>query len=76
MSRMVSRWTSNIQSREIQGYMDSKGQVKYSFIQMGRNRGQLTTEEKDKMLASGFYKKVFDEEQQAKEEFEILGFLL
>lgn len=76
MSRMVSRWTSSVQSREIQGYMNSKGQIKYSFIQMGRNRGELTTEEKDKMIASGFYKNVFNNEQEAKEEFELLGFLL
>lgn len=76
MSRMVSRWTSDIQSREIQGHMDSKGQIKYSFIQMGRNRGQLTIEEKEKMVASGLYKNVFNDEAEAKEEFELLGFLL
>ena len=31
---------------------------------------------KDKMLASGLYKMVFNEEDEAKEEFELLGFLL
>ncbi len=76
MSRMVSRWTSNIQSREIQGFMNSKGQIKYSFIQMGRNRGELTFEEKEKMIASGLYETAFNNEDEAKEEFKLLGFLL
>lgn len=76
MSRMVSRYTSDIQSREIQGHMLSDGKIHYTFVQMGRNRGQLTTDEKDKMLASGLYKMVFNEEEEAKEEFELLGFLL
>ena len=56
MSRMVSRYTSDIQSREIQGHMLSDGKIHYTFVQMGRNRGQLTADEKDKMLASGLYK--------------------
>lgn len=73
---MVSRWTSDIQSREIQGFMDSKGQIKYNFIQMGRNRGLLTDDEKEKMVASGLYKNVFNNEAEAKEQFEFLGFLL
>ena len=76
MSRMVSRYTSDIQSREIQGYMDSKGQIKYNFVQMGRNRGLLTNDEKDKMINSGLYKMVFNDEEEAKEEFDLLGFLL
>lgn len=76
MSKMVSRWTSNIQSREIQGHMDSKGQIKYSFIQMGRNRGELTTEEKEKMITSGLYNEVFNEEELAKDEFEMFGFII
>lgn len=76
MSKMVSRWTSDIQSREIQGYMDSKGQIKYSFIQMGRNYGQITNSEKEKMVSSKLYKEVFNNEEEAKEEFELLGFLL
>lgn len=56
--------------------MDSKGQIKYSFIQMGRNRGQLTIEEKEKMIASGLYTEVFNEEELAKDEFEIFGFII
>ena len=56
--------------------MLSDGKIHYTFVQMGRNRGQLTADEKDKMLASGLYKMVFNEEDEAKEEFELLGFLL
>lgn len=76
MSRMVSRYTSNIQNREIQGHMLSNGEIHYTFLQMGRNRGQITTEEKNDMIASGLYKVAFDEEKEAKEEYELLGFLL
>lgn len=76
MSRMVSRYTSDIQSREIQGHMLSNGEIHYTFLQMGRNRGQITTEEKNDMIASGLFKVAFDEEKEAKEEYALLGFLL
>lgn len=76
MSRMVSRYTSNIQNREIQGHMLSNREIHYTFLQMGRNRGQITTEEKNDMIASGLFKVAFDEEKEAKEEYELLGFLL
>ena len=76
MSKMVSRWTSNTQGREIQGYMDSKGVIKYSLIKLGRNYGVITDEEKNDMIASGIFTEVFNDEAEAKEDFEIFGFLI
>ena len=75
MSRMVSRWVSGIQGAEIQGYMDSKGRIKYSLIKLDRNRGLLTPDQKDALVGSDMYKVVFDHEEEAKEEFDLLGFL-
>lgn len=73
MSRMVSRWVGKIQGEEVQGYMDSLGNIKYSYIKLGRNRGDCT-EEKDEIIKR--MTEVFNDEKQAKEEFELLGFLL
>lgn len=73
MSRMVSRWVGNIQGEEVQGYMDSKGQIKYSYIKPGRNRGDCTAEKEELVKRMT---EVFNNEAEAKEEFELLGFLL
>ncbi len=73
MSRMVSRWVGNIQGEEVQGYMDSKGQIKYSYIKLGRNRGDCTAEKEELVKRMT---EVFNNETEAKEEFELLGFLL
>lgn len=76
MSRMVSRWKSSIQNREIRGYMYSDGSIHYSFMQFGLTKGNLLTEEKEEMISSGLYTEIFNNEASSKEEFEILGFLL
>lgn len=73
MSRMVSRWVGKIQGEEVQGYMNSKGQIKYSYIKLGRNRGDCTVEKEELVKRMT---EVFNEEAEAKEEFELLGFLL
>ena len=73
MSRMVSRWVGNIQEEEVQGYMDSKGQIKYSYIKLRRNCGDCTAEKEELVKRMT---EVFNDEAKAKEEFELLGFLL
>lgn len=73
MSRMVSRWVGKIQGEEVQGYMDSKGNIKYSYIKRNRNFGDCTAE-KDQIIKR--MAEVFNNEAEAKEEFELLGFLL
>lgn len=73
MSRMVSRWVGKIQGEEVQGYMNSKGQIKYSYIKLGRNRGDCTPDKEEIVKRMT---EVFNDEEAAKEEFELLGFLL
>ena len=78
MSRMVSRWESKSKFQggvEIQGYMNSKGQIKYSFIRLNRNQGDCT-DEKEMLINRFDMVCIFNEEDEAKEEFELLGFLL
>ena len=76
MSTMVSRWTSRFQNREIRGYMHSDGSIHYTFEELGMTKGNPSTEEVEEMISSGFYTEVFNNEESAKEEFELLGFLL
>ena len=78
MSRMVSRWESKCKvqgGKEIQGYMDSNGIIKYSFISLNRNQGDCT-KEKDMLIKRFDMVCIFNNEEEAKEEFELLGFLL
>lgn len=80
MSKMVSRYISENKIQggaEIQGYMNSNGQIRYSFIRGNRNTGDCTAEI-SKLLNDKIWKFtcVFNEEESAKEEFELLGFLL
>lgn len=79
MSRMVSRYVSNTAQGdvEIQGYMNGKGEIKYSFIRNNRNQGDCT-DKLDDLLNDNFWRFncVFNEEKEAEEEFELLGFLL
>ena len=76
MSTMVSRWTSRFQNREIRGYMYSDGSIHYSFMEFGLTKGNPSKEEVEEMISSGFYTEIFNNEESAKEEFELLGFLL
>lgn len=73
MSRMVSRWVGKIQGEEVQGWMDSKGQIKYSYIKLNKNLGDCTAEKDDIIKRMT---EIFNDEVKAKEEFELLGFLL
>lgn len=77
MSRMVSRYLGECtyQQAELQGFMDSKGNIKYSLIRNNRNLGDVTAE-KDQVIKNFKMHEVFNDEEAAKEEFELLGFLL
>lgn len=75
---MVSRYVSESKVQggvEIQGYMNSKGEIKYSFIRLNRNQGDCTAD-KNVLIERFKMHEVFNEEAEAKEEFELLGFLL
>ena len=78
MSRMVSRWESKykVQKAELQGHMLSNGEIHYTMIRSGRNLGQVTEKEKEQIIRNFKMVEIFNNEEEAKEEFELLGFLL
>lgn len=75
MSRMVSRWENKKWRVELQGYMNSKGEIKYSFIRDNRNTGDCT-KDKEMLIKRFNMTEIFNNEEECKEEFEVLGFLL
>ena len=78
MSRMVSRWESKyeVQKAEIQGHMFSNGEIRYTMIRSNRNLGQVTEKEKEQIIRNFKMVEIFNNEEEAKSEFELLGFLL
>lgn len=77
MSRMISLYEEERLWRvRIEGYMLSNGEVHYSFIRNNRNTGLITEAQKNELIAKFKMVCKFDNEAEAKEEFESLGFLL
>ena len=78
MAKMVSRWENKakLQKAEIQGHMFSNGEIHYTMIRGNTNLGQVTAEEKEQIIKNFKMVEVFNEEQQCKEELELLGFFL
>ena len=77
MSRLVSKWESKgYQPAEIKGYMTDNGEIHYNFERSNRNLGTMTDQEKENAIKDFQMVQVFNNEEEAKEEFELLGFLL
>lgn len=76
MSRMISLYEEELWRVRIEGYMLSNGEVHYSFIRNNRNTGTISKEQKDELVKKFKMTCKFDNETEAKEEFELLGFLL
>lgn len=77
MSRMISLYEEERMWRvRIEGYMLSSGEIHYSFIRNGCNTGLITEAQKNELIAKFKMVCKFDNEAEAKEEFELLGFLL
>lgn len=76
MSRMISLYENVLRRVRIEGYMLSNGEVHYSFIRNNYNTGLITEAQKNELTDKFKMTCKFDDEAEAKEEFELLGFLL
>ena len=77
MSRMVSLYEEEkLWKVRIEGYMLSNGEVHYSFIRNNYNTGTISKEEKNELIKKFKMVCKFDNEEEASEEFKLLGFLL
>lgn len=77
MSRMISLYENVKPWRvRVEGYMLSNGEIHYSFVRNNCNTGSVTEEEKDSLIKKFNMTCKFNDEEEAKEEFAILGFVL
>ena len=75
MSKMVSLYEGS-QNTRLEGYILSNGEIHYSWIRNNRNTGTVEPTMVKELINRFDMVCKFNEEQQAKEEFELLGFVL
>lgn len=75
MSKMVSLY-EGIYGTRLEGYILSNGEIHHNFIRNNRNTGEVETAKLDKIKKDFRMTCKFDEEEIAKDEYEIFGRVL